>query len=1022
MLSFASLFRRAGALAGAVCCAAALPLAAVAAVPLTLSSPDGTLRGEFATDASGALVWSLSRFNQPLLDPARVGVTVDGVDLGADVSLGEAERGALDETYPLHGGKAQAVNRARTLRVPVRNRAGALAFTLEARAYDDGFAWRAIVPGAEGQTRRVNGEASSWKLPLRSRVWFFERPNDWKLKSYAGEWMSTPVENLPKVSKVGPVQGTPLVVELAEQSGYLLLSEAALANYSGLRLRALPEGRVVQADFTEGEKGFEVRGEIVTPWRATIAVRTLDQLVNSTLIPNLCPPPDVRLYADPSYIKPGRSVWRWWSAGTGTPAEERAFVDYAVELGFEYTIVDDGWKDWPDAWNEIRAITAYARERRVGVLLWKDYKDVASSADDWAQLRGFLDEVAAAGAAGVKLDFLNAESKDRVDFTLAALRLAAERRLLVNFHGVTKSTGEARTFPNEITREGIRGVELNKMREGPIPAWHNAALPYTRFVVGAGDYTPLAYSRPGPTTWAHQLATVVQFLSPLQCIAEHPEMLLRDPATQPALDVLKAIPATWDETRVLAPSVLGQLSVIARRSGGTWFLSVLNGDEPVRLERLDLSFLGDGRYRAVELTSPERTGFVRREVEAVTAQTQWSLALAAGDGAVVQFLPAAPAVVEAQPRTGVPNFHAKATAGGAVRVAYLGGSITAENGWRIGTRAFNQQRYPQAKVEEIFAAVSGTGSPLGVARLQRDVLAHRPDLLFVEFAVNDGGLDPARIERAMEGIVRQTWAQFPECDIIFVYTIARGMLPDYTAGRMNRSATAMERVAAHYGIPSIAFGFEVARRVAAGEWVFSADKSVGLKDAEGRGVFSHDGTHPNELGHELYTEIVARHWPAIAQAARPAPHEPGAALRADNWGRAGIKPVGELQASADWTELARDDKRITFHAGRLAPPTWRSATAGATVEGIVHGSVIGVLGYKNEKSSLFRVYVDDLPPVEGSFRDQPLGPQYRLKSWFDARTHAPGPHRVRVEQISGAADDRELLLSGLLFSGDDSTP
>ncbi|WP_286177263.1 SGNH/GDSL hydrolase family protein [Rhodopirellula sp. JC639] len=112
--------------------------------------------------------------------------------------------------------------------------------------------------------------------------------------------------------------------------------------------------------------------------------------------------------------------------------------------------------------------------------------------------------------------------------------------------------------------------------------------------------------------------------------------------------------------------------------------------------------------------------------------------------------------VECHPRGGLPNFIAKAQAGETVHVAYLGGSITAAPGWRVQSRQWLQEQYPEATVNEIHAAIGGTGSDLGVFRLGRDVLQHHPDLLFVEFAVNDGGASPERIHKAMEGIVRQT--------------------------------------------------------------------------------------------------------------------------------------------------------------------------------------------------------------------------------------------------------------------------
>lgn len=126
--------------------------------------------------------------------------------------------------------------------------------------------------------------------------------------------------------------------------------------------------------------------------------------------------------------------------------------------------------------------------------------------------------------------------------------------------------------------------------------------------------------------------------------------------------------------------------------------------------------------------------------------------------------------VEFTVRGGCPNFFRKLSAGKAVKIAYLGGSITAQNGWPPKTLKWFREQYPDATVDQIHAAIGGTGSDLGVFRLQGDVLQHKPDLLFVEFAVNDGGAPPDRITKSMEGIVRQAWAADPNLDICFVYT------------------------------------------------------------------------------------------------------------------------------------------------------------------------------------------------------------------------------------------------------------
>ena len=177
---------------------------------------------------------------------------------------------------------------------------------------------------------------------------------------------------------------------------------------------------------------------------------------------------------------------------------------------------------------------------------------------------------------------------------------------------------------------------------------------------------------------------------------------------------------------------------------------------------------------------------------------------------------------ETHTRGGIPNLLKKIKAGGAkeLRVAYLGGSITAAPGWRVKSLEWLQKRYPEVKWSEIHAAIGGTGSDLGVFRVQQDALRHNPDLLFVEFAVNDGGADPVQIHKSMEGIVRQARASNPEMDIIFVYTLSEPSLADLQAGKISRSASAMEEVADHYGIPSIHLAIEVAKREKEGTLIF----------------------------------------------------------------------------------------------------------------------------------------------------------------------------------------------------------
>ena len=468
------------------------------------------------------------------------------------------------------------------------------------RLFDHAFAFR--YEGKFPDSCRIFGETSSWKLPDDTKVWYFERNNAYKLKSYAGEWRCADILRMPTVSAQGPVQGTPLVFQFAGGE-YGFLSEAGLDGYSGMRLRAEVDSRF-SVDFTEGDRGFSVAPEWASAWRVLYFAESLNELVNQRVIRELSLPlRDTVLYADCSYVRPGKSVWRWFTRLTGNFDEEKKIVEQAALLGLDYTTVDEGWEKWPEKWKTMSRLVEYAESRGVGVFVWKRSEELADEKDDFGKMRHWLDTLARTGVAGIKVDFMNSESCRTIRFDNRLLREAALRRLMVNFHGCQAPAGEQYAWPNEITREGIRGLELNKMNEGMITARHNAALPFTRFILGNGDYTPLSFTAPGETTWAHQLATLVCFTSALQTIAEDPGVLLSEPLLAPALDFIRKVPVVWDETRVLEPSRIGELAILARRKGDVWYVGMLNGTDSVQR----ISFLPDfmPNVRTVRLFSDD---------------------------------------------------------------------------------------------------------------------------------------------------------------------------------------------------------------------------------------------------------------------------------------------------------------------------------------------------------------------------------------------------------------------------------
>ncbi|MGD0538440.1 MAG: SGNH/GDSL hydrolase family protein [Verrucomicrobiota bacterium] len=320
-------------------------------------------------------------------------------------------------------------------------------------------------------------------------------------------------------------------------------------------------------------------------------------------------------------------------------------------------------------------------------------------------------------------------------------------------------------------------------------------------------------------------------------------------------------------------------------------------------------------------------------------------------------------LVEFQSRGGLPNVLAKLRAGGQVRVAYLGGSITAQPGWRPKTLKWFQEQFPAARVSEINAAIGGTGSDLGVFRLRRDVLDHQPDLLFVEFAVNDGGAAPEQIHRCLEGIVRQTWRAFPACDICFVYTLAGNMLESLQRGELPRSAAAMEQVAAHYGIPSINFGLEVARLEKEGKLVFKG--TLPTNDTEraalgGKIVFSPDAVHPfPETGHELYLQAVVRAFTQMrASPGLPTLHPLPAPFRADNWEQAKLIPLTAELTGPGWMRFDPATNHLARDFSQRLPALWCAEKPGDTLTFRFRGTAAQVYDLLGPDCGQVRVTLD----------------------------------------------------------------
>jgi alpha-glucosidase len=352
--------------------------------------------------------------------------------------------------------------------------------------------------------------------------------------------------------------------------------------------------------------------------------------VNSTILPNLCPPPDPALFPqglNTSWIKPGRAVWRYVDGGPTGLDGMKEFSRLAGELGYEHHVIEGLWAKW--TMEERRDVVEFSKRMGVGVWFWRHSNQLrtAQAQDEFFTMLHDL------GVVGAKIDFFDHEAKEVIDLYETLLRKAAEHQVLVNFHGANKPTGRGRTWPNELVREAIRGMESSAMMER---ARHQTIVPFARFLAGPAEYTTMVFTeRRRDTTAANQMASLAIFSSPLLTVAANPESIL----ASPAVDVIQSVPATWDETIVLPPSEIGELAVYARRTGRTWFVAVMNGPA-ARSVRVPLTFLGAGEYKAVRIRDDSPDGStVNVETTTQRSTDTIDLELRAGGGFVARLTP-----------------------------------------------------------------------------------------------------------------------------------------------------------------------------------------------------------------------------------------------------------------------------------------------------------------------------------------------------------------------------------------------
>ena len=577
-----------------------------------LASPDGKI--VMTISAGTDVKWSASLEGKEAIVSVKIGMTLgNGKILGQNETLRKAAPGIISQVLePVVAYKrSRTEDNGNTLLLAFRSGA-----SIRFIAYNDGVAYRFETSMKEELV--VKNEIADLQFPSGSYAWY---PLEESFMSH-----NERVFIYSSLDTIGKNHLASLPALFKANGVNVLFTEADIEDYPGMWIRGAGSGRItgVQPAYPETEKLKGDRNLFVTsakdyvattkgtrtfPWRMFIITDDDGKLVESDMVYRLGSP--CRL-TDTKWIRPGQVAWDWWNASNIFGVDFKSginndtykyYIDFASKNGIEYIILDEGWyktgtsvlKPIPEI--NVEELCRYGESKNVGIILWVVYKTFWDEIDEAVALYEKW------GVKGVKVDFMQRDDQKMVNFYYEAARKTAEHHLLIDFHGSYKPDGLQRTYPNALTREGVKGMENSKW-ERTISPEHDVTLPFTRMVAGPMDFTPGAminmdranfnpqFTRPASQgTRVHQMSMYVIYESPLQMLSDSPSNYMKE---QECTDFIVKVPVVWDDIKVLAAKT-GDYLLLARRSGSEWFVGGMTDWTPRQLE-LDLSFLPAGEF------------------------------------------------------------------------------------------------------------------------------------------------------------------------------------------------------------------------------------------------------------------------------------------------------------------------------------------------------------------------------------------------------------------------------------------
>ena len=605
-------------------------------VSQTLSSPSGKITFTLKSGDKHQLLYDVSFKDadsaETILSNSPLGIRRNDNSFISGLKLDEVSQvNKIDDSFGLKTGKNILVRCSANEKIfTFRNENGAK-IQLIVRAFDDGIAFRYCFPEENSTRFTVEEEITGFSFSSEGKAWM--QPYD-KVTQWSPAYETYYMNGIPIGTPAPSTEGWSFPALFQTKNKWVLLTEALTdTTYFGAHLNQQCGNRTYTIRMPEENEANNIVPQKpssslpwLTSWRVAIIGNELQEITGSNIIEELNPPSGI---SDESWIIPGRASWSWWSDASSPRDFQKlkSFIDFAKEMGWEYSLVDANW-DLMQGGN-IEELVKYANSRNIGIWMWYNSggthnivterpRDIMS---DPVKRSEEFKKLSQLGVKGVKVDFFQSDKQGIIKQYFGIMKDAADNNIMVNFHGCTIPRGWKRTWPNLISMEAVRGAEcyiFDSLFTTMAPI-QNTITPFTRNAVGSMDYTPVVISDntyPHITTYCHELALTIVFESGILHFADKPSAYLSLPAE--ALNFLKDVPVVWEKS-LLLDGAPGSHCVIARLNNNTWYIGGVNGtDKTIDLD-IGLQQLGEGAITGLIINDgkgPRNPVAVKTEINA----------------------------------------------------------------------------------------------------------------------------------------------------------------------------------------------------------------------------------------------------------------------------------------------------------------------------------------------------------------------------------------------------------------------